>query len=263
MTVYEEHFTNVWQVSTPFNQNEDDTLDDSWVYLDEQEVDGYTHGGMISVQQRMALILIFVFVGVILFAALALPRILGNTQLGSESRSNGVANTGFAVPVDGISPLFTPEVQHWTPQIMTWSNQYGLDPNMVATVMQIESCGDPGALSGAGAQGLFQVMPFHFQTGEDAFDPDTNAMRGMSFLSDLMTQFGEPGLAFAGYNGGPGNAVKSWEAWPAEMQRYYRWATGIYEDASADRTQSETLDAWLAAGGAGGCDRAAAKLGLN
>ncbi len=46
-----------------------------------------------------------------------------------------------------ISPIFTPEVQHWGGRIQIWASAAGLDPNLAATVMQIESCGDPRALS--------------------------------------------------------------------------------------------------------------------
>src|SRR5262245_60640765 len=66
-------------------------------------------------------------------------------------------------PPPTIGVLFTPEVQYWTPRILVWAARYGVDPNMLATVIQIESCGDPTVGSSAGAQGLFQVMPFHFE----------------------------------------------------------------------------------------------------
>ena len=52
-----------------------------------------------------------------------------------------------------------------------------LDPDIIATIIQIESCGNPAARSTAGAQGLFQVMPFHFEETNvnkltnPAFDP--------------------------------------------------------------------------------------------
>ena len=79
----------------------------------------------------------------------------------------------------GISPLFTPEVQAWESEILAWSEKYRLDPNLVATVMQIESCGYQMAESRAGAKGLFQVMPYHFQDGENPYHPSTNAKRGL------------------------------------------------------------------------------------
>ena len=59
-------------------------------------------------------------------------------------------------PSGELARLFTPEVLYWEDKILKWSEKYGLDPNLVATVMQIESCGDPQARSGAGAMGLFR-----------------------------------------------------------------------------------------------------------
>ncbi|MCA9980213.1 MAG: transglycosylase SLT domain-containing protein, partial [Anaerolineales bacterium] len=114
-----------------------------------------------------------------------------------------------------LSPIFAPEVLFWAPKIVEWANQWNLDPNLVATVMQIESCGDPQAISSAGARGLFQVMPFHFTDGEDMFDPDTNAYRGMKYLELGMQQHGgDANLAMAGYNGGHGTVPKGWANWP-------------------------------------------------
>jgi soluble lytic murein transglycosylase-like protein len=163
-----------------------------------------------------------------------------------------------------LSPLFTPEVQHWHTQILHWANLHGLDPNLVATVMQIESCGNPQAISRAGARGLFQVMPFHFDVGEDTLDPDTNAARGMAYLAQALEKADDDvALALAAYNGGHGIIDKSWESWPAETQRYYRWGGGIYADVSSGLIESSTLQEWLAAGGTSLCVQAAAQLGLQ
>ncbi len=163
-----------------------------------------------------------------------------------------------------ISPIFSPEVQHWAPQIVAWAQAYNLDPNMVATVMQIESCGDPNAVSIAGAQGLFQVMPFHFGAHENMQDPDTNARRGMAYLAERLVQTnGDVGRAFAGYNGGHGAAATSWDNWAHETQRYYVWSTGIYQDAREGLSESPTLQEWMAAGGASLCRQAAQRLGLT
>src|SRR5688572_11990822 len=40
-----------------------------------------------------------------------------------------------------LSTVFTPEVLHWQDKIVAWSAAFNLDPNLAATVMQIESCG--------------------------------------------------------------------------------------------------------------------------
>ena len=167
------------------------------------------------------------------------------------------------LPEPNLSPIFMPSVQHWKEQILRWVSDYAIDPNLAATVMQIESCGNPGVRSGVGANGLFQVMPFHFEKGEDPFDPDTNARRGLDYLTKgLELSGGHAGLALAGYNGGHGIISRSYEDWPRETQSYYRWGSGIYREASAGWDSSPTLAAWLAAGGQSLCDTAAENLGL-
>lgn len=163
-----------------------------------------------------------------------------------------------------IAPLFTPEIQHWSGQIATWSQKWGLDPNLVATIMQIESCGNPNAQSSAGAMGLFQVMPFHFIASEDGFDPQTNAKRGLGYLNEALSKLnGDARLALAGYNGGIGGAGRPESDWPAETLRYVYWGTGIYADAQQGKTQSDRLNEWLGAGGTGLCTQASQALGLN
>lgn len=158
-----------------------------------------------------------------------------------------------------ISPLFNAEVQHWAESITRWAGVCGLDPNLVALVMQIESCGDPVAVSSAGALGLFQVMPFHFEEGEDPLDPETNARRGLSYLvRSLELAQGDIGLALAGYNGGHGTIGMDSSEWSEETRRYYYWGTGVWADIQAKAQSSARLEEWLAAGGASLCRQAAA-----
>lgn len=181
-----------------------------------------------------------------------------------EEPVNPGPGTGGGAYTGQISPVFTREVKHWEANILNWSAQYDLDPNLVAIVMQVESCGDPNAVSSAGAQGLFQVMPFHFTSGENMQDPDTNARRSLNYLTEgLRLTNGNVGLSFAGYNGGHGTAAKNQSAWPNETQRYYTWTTGIYEDIQAGLSDSPTLQAWLQAGGSVLCQQAANRLGLS
>lgn len=156
-----------------------------------------------------------------------------------------------------ISSIFTSQVQYWAPSINRWSTQSGLDPNLLAVVIQIESCGDPGATSSAGARGLFQVMPYHFRTGEDPYAPDTNASRAIAYLQRaLATSNNDVRLALAGYNGGIGVISEPDWLWPTETSRYAHWGTGIYTDAESGASSSERLTQWLAAGGSSLCSRA-------
>ncbi len=163
-----------------------------------------------------------------------------------------------------ISPLFTPEVAYWGDDIAAWSTAYRIKPNMIATIMQIESCGNPTITSGAGAIGLFQVLPLHFEEGEDPTDPDVNAGRALLYLGGLLaTTNGDPGLSFAAYNGGQSMLYTSPADWPTETQNYQYWASGIYEEAELGLEQSPTLADWLDAGGTSLCQQAAQQLGLT
>lgn len=156
-----------------------------------------------------------------------------------------------------ISPVFTPEVRFWGDEIMQWASETGLDPNLIATVMQIESCGDPRATSQAGAKGLFQVMPYHFAFGENPYRPDVNASRGLAYLKkSLDTAQGNFYLTFAGYNGGIGVISRSEAYWAEETRRYAYWGSGIYADALRGVSQSARLDEWLSHGGASLCAQA-------
>lgn len=175
-----------------------------------------------------------------------------------------IAIEGLFNPVStNIAPLFTPQVRYWGSKVEEWAAEYGLDPNLISTIMQIESCGHPTVSSYAGAQGLFQVMPFHFAPGENQIDPETNAKRGMIFLQDCLGWAdGDPNMAMACYNGGPSVLSKPYAQWSDQTKRYYTWGSGIYADATNFQSRSDTLDQWLAAGGSALCDRASSSLGL-
>jgi hypothetical protein len=182
---------------------------------------------------------------------------------GMTSQTISTLTTGSDQAVS-ISPVFQPGVQYWNGKIQAWAATAGLDPNLVATVMQIESCGDPRARSRAGAMGLFQVMPYHFTEADDPYNPDTNAKRGLAYLKrSLEAANGNARLAFAGYNGGIGVIGRSEYNWPSETQRYAYWGSGIFSEASNMATESLRLQEWLVAGGTSLCTQANTRLGIN
>ena len=94
----------------------------------------------------------------------------------------------------------------WGSLIATKAAKYGVPPELVAGVMVSESWGDPNAGSSAGAQGLMQVMPFHFPAGTTSaqmLEPDRNVDLGVSLLADAIKRVGRdvPRIA-ACYNAG-------------------------------------------------------------
>ena len=107
----------------------------------------------------------------------------------------------------------------------------GLPVEFFAKVIWQESRFNAFAVSNKGAQGIAQFMP---RTADarglaDPFDPIQALHHSASYLHDLMAQFGNLGLAAAGYNAGPGR-VSAWLAGkrtlPSETRNYVAIITG-------------------------------------
>lgn len=175
-------------------------------------------------------------------------------------QSGDGAEHAAAGDADILHPdYFHPGVIRWERQINRWASEGDLPPDLVAIVMQIESCGDPLARSSAGAMGIFQVMPFHFGSQEDPYDPEVNARRGMAYLAEgYRKSHGDIRLSLAGYNGGHTMIEADPASWPEETRRYVTWGIGIWEDIRAQRYPSPTLEQWFDAGGSQLCTIAAA-----
>ncbi|MGI5181252.1 transglycosylase SLT domain-containing protein [Dactylosporangium sp. CA-152071] len=100
--------------------------------------------------------------------------------------------------------------------------KYGLEPALLAAVAKVESGYDPAAVSGAGAQGLMQLMPATARgLGVDALDPAQAVDGAARMLSSNLERFGSIDLALAAYNAG-GGAVSRYGGIPpfAQTQAY-------------------------------------------
>jgi soluble lytic murein transglycosylase-like protein len=185
------------------------------------------------------------------------PSLLSDETLSVNSSSIPIEDS-HEIDLEELSDSFTPEVLYWSADILEWASEYGLNPNLVAVVMQIESCGHPDALSSAGAMGLFQVMPFHFEDEENPFDPSTNAAKGMAYLSRaVQLADGQVDLALAGYNGGHQAITWNPTQWHDETRRYVSWGSNILGEINRGYREPPTLQAWLLAGGERLCRQAA------
>ena len=104
--------------------------------------------------------------------------------------------------------------------IEKYSKEYNLSKSMIASIINIESRYDEGAVSDAGAIGLMQILP---STAEDCakriglaystevlHDPKTNIQLGCFYLSYLLELFeGNLINSLCAYNWGLGN-VQNW-----------------------------------------------------
>ncbi len=188
-------------------------------------------------------------------------------QLFSDNKTPDYARLQIA-KYQILKEYFSEEIVYWLDKIFQWSDQWGVDPAMLAIIMQIESCGFPEAVSIAQAQGLFQVMPFHFYNekglrGPWTFteeeirtmqNPDNNAGQGVRYFKDRFSQAnGSLGDAFAGYNGGHSVVGRS-HSWSAETRRYFTWGTGMWSDLNMmaqglTPPSPSTRERWMIAGG--------------
>lgn len=119
------------------------------------------------------------------------------------------------------------ELLGWMQPMLTSLEQlYRLPEGLLRSVAIAESSGNPNAVSGAGAQGLFQLMP---GTGRDmglgrgeAFDPIKSAQAAAKYLGQLMkANNGDLSKTLASYNWGLGNVQKHGMAlMPQETRKY-------------------------------------------
>ena len=87
----------------------------------------------------------------------------------------------------------------------------GLDPQLVLSVIDIESNFDRYALSHAGAQGLMQVMPFwkevYGNVEDDLFNPLVSLRYGCTILRHYLDKYPNATQALAAYNGSLGRDI--------------------------------------------------------
>lgn len=79
--------------------------------------------------------------------------------LGQSGIKISLETSGWTTGTCEVSTTFPEKVRHWCDQITSSAHANGLDPNLVAAVVTVESGGDPLAFSPDGAVGLMQMMP--------------------------------------------------------------------------------------------------------
>lgn len=122
---------------------------------------------------------------------------------------------------------------------------HGVAPELVASVIAVESNFNPNAVSWRSARGLMQLLP---QTAArfgvtNVFDPQQNIEAGTKYLKELLTRYnGDLSLSLAAYNAGP-DRVEQFRSVPPyrETRDYVRRVTEKFRKTSAAANQAADL----------------------
>ncbi|MBD7913134.1 lytic transglycosylase domain-containing protein [Clostridium cibarium] len=88
-----------------------------------------------------------------------------------------------------------------------YSKQYGVDSNLILSIIKSESDFDSTSTSSVGAKGLMQLMPENYESKgiTNPYDPDQNIKGGVQLLKEYLNMYGgNTEMAVAAYNAGPG-----------------------------------------------------------
>jgi soluble lytic murein transglycosylase-like protein len=148
----------------------------------------------------------------------AIPSSVREPQFEDE-QNIAFDNPQFSEKNCAISPSYPSTIQQWCKSISNHADNNGIDPNLVAAIILVESAGHPQAYSTSGAVGLMQIMPrdglaagFMCPAGpcfsnrpatQELLAPDFNISYGANMISSLVQRFGNQRDALQAY--GPGD----------------------------------------------------------
>jgi len=129
--------------------------------------------------------------------------------------------------------------------IATAAQMHGVAPELVASVIAVESNFNPNAVSWRSARGLMQLMPgTAARLGvTNVFDPAQNIDAGTRYLKELLLRYkGDLSLTLAAYNAGP-DRVEQYKSIPPyrETKDYVRRVTEKFHNTYRAANEGDPL----------------------
>jgi peptidoglycan DL-endopeptidase CwlO len=152
----------------------------------------------------------------------SIRRILPEYSAGSASAGTASVAAASLTSPTSSSPAMAAAPAAYRGLFEQAGARYGVAPDLLAAVAQTESGFNAGAVSGAGARGLMQLMPATARgLGVDPTNPAEAVDGAARMLSQNLRSFGSTSLALAAYNAGAG-AVNRYHGVPpyAETRAY-------------------------------------------
>jgi soluble lytic murein transglycosylase-like protein len=121
--------------------------------------------------------------------------------------------------------------------ITSASQKYGIDENMIRSIIKLESSFQPYSLSISGAMGLMQLMPFtaDWLSVEDPYNIEENIRGGTEYYRDQLVKFdGNVEKALAAYNKGPNTVIK-YDGVPPQAESYVKRVLQYYQMYNASK----------------------------
>jgi hypothetical protein len=145
--------------------------------------------------------------------------------------------TSIPAPPPVVAPASTATASPYHELVAAVASRYGVDAELITSVIAVESNFDPKAVSRKNARGLMQLLP---ETAarlgvRDIFDPQENIDAGTRYLKELLQKYNNDlVLTLAAYNAGPDNVQKYGNVPPFnETISYVKRVKRTYEKSKA------------------------------
>jgi soluble lytic murein transglycosylase-like protein len=112
------------------------------------------------------------------------PKVRNCVEVDNEIKNDGQVSMAS---VDSELTIKAGRENQYSDLIKKYSKEYGLDPNLVASVIQIESSWNPNAVSSANCRGLMQLNPKYVKG--NLFVADINIQKGCKYLRECLDAY--------------------------------------------------------------------------